>query len=61
MSSSRFDCQNCRMRYRVLRIEEETVQVTHTMCPNCGGVLHGRKGILKYLLDALPSIAQAVD
>jgi predicted RNA-binding Zn-ribbon protein involved in translation (DUF1610 family) len=51
--ASRFDCPHCGARYKLVRVEPESVEVSGPIaCRSCGGPLesHADRHILKYFL-----------
>jgi predicted RNA-binding Zn-ribbon protein involved in translation (DUF1610 family) len=56
-STSRFDCPNCGARYKVVRVEAESVEPGGQLaCRSCGAPLEAHDGntILKYFMVDRP-------
>jgi predicted RNA-binding Zn-ribbon protein involved in translation (DUF1610 family) len=55
--ASRFDCPHCGARYKLVRVEPESVEASGPIaCRSCGGPLksHADRHILKYFLVDRP-------
>ena len=60
---ARFDCPNCGVKYKLVRIEADAKTLDRQItCRNCGAPFHGREGsmVLKYFLVDRPKVQASV-